>query len=114
MARGAHAGKMNMRSFFSAALLLMGCTGVAQADTLRCKSSLVSTGMTATEIRKKCGEPDSKQTIVEEVRAPGASGTFKVGETSHEVWTYRRSSRSFPAVLTFDEEGRLKKIVFEN
>jgi hypothetical protein len=35
-----------------------------------------------------------------------------VGTTSRDVWRYKRSSGSFPAVLTF-EGGVLKKLEFE-
>src|SRR5262245_28366145 len=80
----------------------------AHADTLRCGSKLVSTGDSSAEVREKCGSPDSKQTIEEPVNARGVNGqVYQVGTTKHDVWRYRREQGSFPAILTFDENGML-------
>ena len=100
-----------------ALLALLGVVAIATpayADTLRCGSKLVSTGDSSAEVRDKCGSPDSKQDVEEPVQARGANGqVYQVGTTRHEVWRYRRSQGSFPAILTFDENGVLKKIDFE-
>jgi hypothetical protein len=85
----------------------------AWADTLRCGSSLIKEGDTQGYVQEKCGEPDSRQTYTEPVYARRDNGTtYQVGTTSKDVWRYRRSSGSFPAVLTF-EGGVLKKLEFE-
>jgi uncharacterized protein DUF2845 len=85
----------------------------AFADTLRCGSSLVKEGDTQGYVEEKCGAPDSKQTFTEPVYARRTNGsTYEVGTTSRDVWRYRRSSGSLPAVLTF-EQGVLKKLEFE-
>jgi hypothetical protein len=64
-------------------------------------------------VRAKCGEPTTKETITEEVRAVGQlGGTNVVGTATRHVWRYRKSSRQFVTVLTF-EGGVLKKLEFE-
>jgi hypothetical protein len=83
------------------------------ADTFRCGSALIREGDAQTHVRAKCGEPTSKETITEDVRAVGRlGGTNVVGTASRDIWRYRRSSRQFAAVLTF-EGGVLKKLEFE-
>jgi hypothetical protein len=104
-----------MRSQTILALLVVFMAGSpAYADSLRCGSKLVSEGDSSAEVREKCGTPDSKRDVEEPVQARGVNGqVYQVGTTRHEVWRYRRSQGSFPAVLTFDENGVLKKIDFE-
>jgi hypothetical protein len=83
------------------------------ADTFRCGSALIRIGDAQTYVRAKCGEPTSKETITEEVRAVvPRGGTNVVGTATRYIWRYRRSSRQFAAVLTF-EAGELKKLEFE-
>jgi hypothetical protein len=93
-----------------AALLI---AGPACAQTLRCGSALISEGDTQGYVREKCGEPDSKETYTEPVRALRPNGTsYEVGTTSKDVWRYQRARGSFPALLTF-EKGVLTKLEFE-
>jgi hypothetical protein len=83
------------------------------ADTFRCKSALIRVGDAQAYVHAKCGEPTSRQTITEEVRAVGPlGGTNVVGTATRDIWRYGRSSRRFAAVLTF-EGGVLKKLEFE-
>jgi hypothetical protein len=85
----------------------------AFADTLRCGSSLIKEGDTQGYVQDKCGAPESKQTYTEPVYARRENGSsYEVGTTSKDVWRYKRSNGSFPAVLTF-EKGVLKKLEFE-
>ena len=85
----------------------------AMADTFRCRSALIDVGDTQSYIQAKCGEPTSKETITEEVRAVvPRGGTNVVGTATRDIWRYRKSSRQFAAVLTF-EGGVLKKLDFE-
>jgi hypothetical protein len=85
----------------------------AAADTFRCKSALIRVGDAQTYVLAKCGEPTSKETFTEEVRAVvPRGGTNVVGTATRHIWRYHRS-RQFPAVLTF-ESGVLKKLEFEN
>lgn len=101
------------RAIAVASLVVCVATTPTWADTLRCGSSLISEGDTQGYVLDKCGEPDSKQTYTEPVYARRENGTtYEVGTTSRDVWRYRRSAGSFPAVLTF-EEGVLKRLEFE-
>jgi hypothetical protein len=85
----------------------------AAADTFRCGSKLIRVGDAQSYVQGKCGEPTSKETITEEIRAVGRlGGTNVVGTASRDIWRYRKSSRQFAAVLTF-EGGVLKKLEFE-
>jgi hypothetical protein len=85
----------------------------AQAESLRCGNELVQPGATATEVLALCGEPASKQTISEPIRARNAGGgTRVVGTAEYEIWRYDRGSRRFPAILRF-EGGVLKRLEFE-
>lgn len=85
----------------------------AAADTFRCGSALIRVGDAQNYIQAKCGEPTSKETITEEVRAVGRlGGTNVVGTATRDIWRYRRSSRQFVTVLTF-QGGVLKKLEFE-
>ena len=104
-----------MSRIFPIAVLTLAAAaaGPAFADTLRCGSSLIKEGDTQGYVQDKCGEPESKQTYTEPVRAIRPNGTsYDVGTTSKDVWRYKRSSGSFPAVLTF-EKGVLTKLEFE-
>jgi len=93
--------------------LLVAASAPSFADTLRCGSSLIKEGDTQGYVQEKCGEPESMQTYTEPVYARRENGTsYEVGTTSKDVWRYKRSSGSFPAVLTF-EQGVLKKLEFE-
>jgi hypothetical protein len=97
----------------AAATTTLVIAGPACANTLRCGSVLIREGDTQGYVRDKCGEPDSQQTYTEPVRAVLPNGTsHEVGTTSKDVWRYKRSSGSFPAVLTF-EQGVLRKLEFE-
>jgi hypothetical protein len=101
-----------MTRIMVAALLAIASLPV-QADTLRCGSSLISEGASEGYVTDKCGTPDSKQEITEPVMARGLNGnTYQVGTTTKQIWRYKRSPGSFPAILTF-EGGVLKKLEFE-
>ena len=95
-------------------VVLLGVAFPAAADTFRCGSALIRVGDAQTYVYTKCGEPTSKEAFTEEVRAIGPQGGMvPVGTATRDVWRYRRSSRQFQAVLTF-EGGVLKKLEFEN
>jgi hypothetical protein len=103
-----------MIRFFAVAAVLAVAAGPASAgETLRCGSSVIKEGDTQGYVHDKCGEPGSKQTYTEPVRAIRPNGTsYEVGTTSKDIWRYKRDSGSFPAVLTF-EKGVLTKLEFE-
>ena len=77
------------------------------ADTLRCGSKIVETGMSMGDVEKYCGTPDSSETIDQDVR----SGNRVVGTTQVHRWTYDRASGQNAAVLEFDQE-KLLSITF--
>ena len=103
-----------MRAYLPvAALAVVALSTAAHADTLRCGSALISTGASQVHVMEKCGAPNSKMEVSEPVMARRFDGTtFQVGTTTKEIWRYKRSPGSFPAVLTF-EGGVLKKLEFE-
>ncbi len=104
-----------MSRIFPIAALTIAVTaaGPAFANSLRCGSALIREGDTQGYVQDKCGQPESKQTYTEPVRALRPNGTsYEVGSTSKDVWRYQRGSGSFPAVLTF-EKGVLTKLEFE-
>ena len=78
-------------------------SAVATADTLRCGSKIVSTGMTQTEVKKYCGNPSSTKIEEHDVR----SGNRVVGTTQMHIWTYNRASGQNAAVLEFDQDKLL-------
>jgi hypothetical protein len=99
------------QALFSIAALLLATS--AQAETLRCGSSLIAEGAAQAYVREKCGEPDSKMDLTEPVMARRPDGfAYQAGTTTQQIWRYKRAPGKFPAVLTF-EGGVLKKLDFE-
>jgi len=86
-----------LQIIWCAVLLAVGTVAVA-ADTTRCGSKLVSTGMTRAEILEHCGEPTSREIEQQPVRA----GTVVTGTTTTERWTYE--SYSATRVFVFDQD----------
>ena len=85
---------MNMRISLLVALTLVGASP-AFADTLRCGSKIVETGMSMTEVKKYCGSPSSTSVEEQDVR----SGNRVVGTTEFHIWRYNRMSGQDTAVL---------------
>ena len=81
------------------------------SETMRCGRWVVDNQTTVAELIAKCGQPTSKEATEEEVRSPAARGrgTFVVGKTVTERWTYERGSRAFRMVVTI-VDGELKSI----
>ena len=99
---------MNMRLALLATLALVGASP-ALADTLRCGSKIVETGMTMTEVKKYCGSPSATSVEEHDVR----SGNRVVGTTEFHIWRYNRMSGQDTAVLGFDQD-KLKSIKYES
>ena len=99
---------MNMRLTLIATLALVG-TSPAFADTLRCGSKIVETGMTMSEVKKYCGSPSSTSVEEQDVR----SGNRVVGTTEFHIWRYNRMSGQSTAVLGFDQD-KLMSIKYES
>jgi hypothetical protein len=82
----------------------------AADDSLVCRNSIVSLGMTTAEVTSKCGEPTNKNAEQVPIQARTArGGTIVIGQTTVERWLYDRGTGRFPAELVF-EEGKLKTI----
>jgi hypothetical protein len=66
----------------------------ASADSLRCGHKVVSTGDSAEELRRHCGEPLQRESGREQFWLRGTLQQVRV-----ERWHYRHSSRSLPRVV---------------
>ncbi len=97
-----------MRPIGCIALLLLAAP-VAAADTLRCGSKIVETGMTMSDVKKYCGKPSSTSIEEQDVRA----GPRVVGKTQIHTWRYERASGQRTAVLQFDQQ-KLMSITYES
>jgi hypothetical protein len=99
-----------MRSFVAAALALILPLS-ASAETFRCGKWIIDQDITREELLHKCGTPTSRDSRVEDVRAPNVytGGNNKVGETVIETWTYDLGSGKSPMVVTL-VDGQVKKI----
>lgn len=95
---------------FVASAVLLGST-VARADeNFRCGKWVVTSSATVSELLAKCGQPVSKQSRTEDVRAPNANGgTHKVGESVVETWTFDRGTQAAAMVVTI-RDGTIKSI----
>jgi hypothetical protein len=109
-ARSSRHGGLMLR--FTTLVILTAITTTAQADeSFRCGSSIVSKETSLDELVAKCGEPDSRNSVEEDVRAANAGGgSRKVGTTVTETWVYERGSHAFDMVVTI-VDGKIKSIV---
>ena len=81
------------------ALALLFASPAWGGESFRCGSKIISVGMSMSEVREHCGEPDAKEVIEQDVR----SGSRVVGKTYLHVWTYE-SPTTYPRVLEFDQD----------
>ena len=93
----------------AAVLLLLPL--VASAETFRCGKWIIDQETTREELLQKCGTPTTRESRVEDVRAPNVytGGNTKVGETVIETWVYDLGAGKSPMVATI-VDGRVKKI----
>jgi hypothetical protein len=92
-----------MRIHHPLLVLLLSCTAsLAQADTLRCGSQLVSVGDRSFEVLQKCGEPAFRD-LVGYSLSPNERQEFKI-----EEWVYGPDGGML-SILTF-EGNRLRTI----
>lgn len=82
--------------------LLLGCASVAQGETLRCGSQLVSVGDRTFEVEQKCGEPVFRDPVGYTL------GPYQRRELKIEEWVYGPSNGML-TILTF-EGNRLTRI----
>jgi hypothetical protein len=83
----------------------------ASAETFRCGKWIIDDETVLEELMQKCGTPTSRESRVEDVRAPNqyTGGNTKVGETVIEIWTYDLGPGKSLMVVTI-VDGRIKKI----
>ncbi len=83
----------------------------ASADeTFRCGQWIASSAMTVSELVAKCGEPTTRESRTEDVKARNNNVGLlvKVGETTIETWTYDRGAN--PAMVVTIVDGLIKSI----
>lgn len=83
----------------------------ASAESFRCGKWIIDDETVLEELTQKCGMPTTRESRVEDVRAPNAytGGNTKVGETVIETWTYDLGPGKSLMVVTI-VDGRIKKI----
>lgn len=88
-----------------AACTLLFCAATAQAESMRCGSTLVNAGDRAWEVEQKCGPPEHRDEV-------GYSlGSYDNREYRIEEWVYGPRNGTI-YILTF-EANRLKSIEFK-
>jgi Protein of unknown function (DUF2845) len=100
-----------MKTHYITAILALLLPAIASAETFRCGKWIIGSDTTLEELTQKCGAPTSRDSRVEDVRAPNAytGGTRKVGETVIETWIYDRGSGAPPMVVII-VDGKIKSI----
>jgi len=98
-----------MKSLVLAAALLLPVAASAD-ETFRCGKWIASSAMTVAELTEKCGEPTSRESRTEDVKARNNNFglMMKVGETTVETWTYERGAN--PAMVVIIVDGQIKSI----
>ncbi|HBX56565.1 MAG TPA: hypothetical protein DEH10_14455 [Pseudomonas sp.] len=92
-----------MRIYHLTWALTLSCgSALAQADTLRCGSQLVSVGDRSFEVQQKCGEPAFRDLVGYTL------GAYERREFKVEEWVYGPSNGML-SILTF-EGNRLTRI----
>jgi hypothetical protein len=93
-------------------LLLLLPFAASADETFRCGNWIASSDMSVDELLKKCGEPTTRKTEVQDVMVRNRDHGLmtKQGETTIETWTYDRGSQARPMVVTI-VDGKIKSIV---
>jgi len=99
-----------MRTPILVLLLLLPVAGSAD-ETFRCGKWIVSSDLSVPDLLKKCGEPTTVKTEVQDVMARNRDHGLmtKQGETTIETWTYDRGPQAKPMVVTIID-GKIKSI----
>jgi hypothetical protein len=101
-----------MKTSLAMGVLLLVLPFAASADeSFRCGNWIASSDMSVGELIKKCGEPTSRKTEIQDVTVRNRDNGLmvKVGETQIETWTYDRGSQAAPMVVKI-VDGRIKSI----
>jgi hypothetical protein len=79
----------------------LSSSGVVQADSMRCGNKIVSESATLDELMQKCGQPQDRKVVKEDVYATNPNGArVKTGaQTVKERWIYQPSSRALPMAV---------------
>ena len=96
-------------SLLTLAVLLLPVTASAD-ETFRCGKWIAASSMSVSELIAKCGEPASRESRTEDVKARNSNNGLlvKVGETTVETWIYDRGAN--PAMVVTIVDGRIKSI----
>jgi hypothetical protein len=96
-------------SLLTVVVLLFPAAAVAD-ETFRCGKWIAASSMTVSELVAKCGEPASRESRTEDVKARNSNNglMLKVGETTVETWVYDRGAN--PAMVVTIVDGRIKSI----
>ena len=99
-----------MKSSVLAATALLLPVAAFADETFRCGKWIASSAMTVAELTEKCGEPTSRESRTEDVKARNNNFglMMKVGETTVETWTYDRGAN--PAMVVVIVDGQIKSI----
>ncbi|MGX5218198.1 MULTISPECIES: DUF2845 domain-containing protein [Pseudomonas] len=90
---------------FLAASVLLSCSNLVLADSLRCGSALVTTDDTTSEVSAKCGEPVSRDFLGYKQIVDSFGYT---NEVAIEEWAYGPRSGMYHFIRF--EGNRLKRI----
>jgi hypothetical protein len=94
----------------AAVLLLAAFVPAASAETFRCGSRVVSRESSVNELVQYCGEPQSRTSTTEDIRAKNRYGLSVItGQTVKETWVYDRGPQAAAMVVTI-VDGRIKSI----
>jgi hypothetical protein len=93
-------------------LLMLVSAGAYADETFRCGRWVVSSDLTVTELRQRCGEPARIERSREDVYVKNQNhpGTHRSGVVETEVWTYSRGTQAAPMVVTI-VDGKIKHIL---
>jgi len=96
-------------SILLAACLLFPLAASAD-ESFRCGKWIVSSELTVSELLAKCGEPTTRESRTEDIKARNHNVGLmvKTGETTVETWTYDRGSN--PAMVVTIVDGEIKSI----
>jgi len=93
-----------------AGVALLSLSVAAGAETFRCGQWIASKDMSVAELLEKCGEPTTKSVQHEDIFAKSAGGgTYRIGVSTIETWTFDRGSQSFAMVVTI-VDGKIKSM----
>jgi hypothetical protein len=92
-------------------LLLFSVTASAD-ETFRCGRWIASVDMTVKDLKKKCGDPTTIKTEVQDIKAFNRDYGLMTnqGTTTIETWTYARPNQGKPMVVTI-VDGHIKSMV---